>query len=226
MLILFHVTFPLLALLGPYAGASAAPTGYRIVSEAGDDDVAGTSSTSKSTGQAALTPAFVQHLKRTAGMNPFKNDSGGIMAQTIFLTETSPLHVDSLPAVRGRRAPVPFGDEVGLFPATTNPDAHFDVVDTCVPIKEGELIVFNGGSPHRTVVNGGSVTFIGPFHLKSMEAVGVTDRSSDLPSDVPSHVPSSSPMDDPSLVPSYGPSHVPSSSPTDEPSVVPSDVSS
>ena len=60
-------------------------------------------------------------------------------------------------------------------PAADDPDAHFELDGECVPVVKNNLVAFNGGhSKHRTVVNGGEVQLLGPFHAKSMEPVGST----------------------------------------------------
>ena len=152
-------------------------TDYSILADAKDGTK--TYTKGKTTGQAALKPAFISLLNGASG-NPFsfhdnkmKGAGEGAVIQTTFLTATSDRHVDHLPADEsGVRRPVPKGERVAFLPLETNDDAYFDVEDICVPIEEGNLIQFDGGSPHHTVVKSGTVSLIGPFHTKTMENVG------------------------------------------------------
>ncbi|EJK74718.1 hypothetical protein THAOC_03584 [Thalassiosira oceanica] len=87
------------------------------------------------------------------------------------VTGTTDEHVDHLEA--GAGPTVPTYDVVAFVFLNTNPDAHFELDGDCVPVVENSLVAFNGGqSKHRTVVNGGEVRLLGPFHAKSMEPVG------------------------------------------------------
>ncbi|EJK74720.1 hypothetical protein THAOC_03586 [Thalassiosira oceanica] len=87
------------------------------------------------------------------------------------VTGTTDEHVDHLEA--GAGPTVPTDDVVAFVFLNTNPDAHFELDGDCVPVVENSLVAFNGGqSKHRTVVNGGEVRLLGPFHAKSMEPVG------------------------------------------------------
>ena len=90
------------------------------------------------------------------------------------VTGTTDEHVDHLEA--GTGPTVPTDDIVAFVFLNTNPDAHFELDGECVPVVKNNLVAFNGGhSKHRTVVNGGEVRLLGPFHAKSMEAVGPGD---------------------------------------------------
>jgi len=87
------------------------------------------------------------------------------------VTGTTDEHVDHLEA--GAGPTVPTDDIVAFLFLNTNPDAHFELDGECVPVVKNNLVAFNGGhSKHRTVVNGGEVRLLGPFHAKSMEPVG------------------------------------------------------
>jgi len=67
---------------------------------------------------------------------------------------------------------------VAMVALETNPDAHFDVDETCLPIVRGAMIVFDGRSPHNTVlrssptVKGAGVSLIGGFQLSTFSPVG------------------------------------------------------
>ena len=90
------------------------------------------------------------------------------------VTDTTDEHVDHLEA--GAGSTVPKDEVVAFVFLNTNPDAHFELDGECVPVVKNNLVTFNGGhSKHRTVVNGGEVRLLGPFHAKSMEAVGPGD---------------------------------------------------
>ena len=91
------------------------------------------------------------------------------------VTDTTDEHVDHLEAGAGPTVPK---DEVVAFVfLNTNPDAHFELDGECVPVVKNNLVAFNGGrSRHRTVVNGGEVRLLGPFHAKSMEPVAKADK--------------------------------------------------
>ena len=84
------------------------------------------------------------------------------------VTGTTDEHVDHLRAGEG---PIVPADEVVAFVfLNTNPDAHFELDGECIPVIKNNLVAFNGGhSKHHTVVNGGEVRLLGPFHAKSME---------------------------------------------------------
>ena len=86
------------------------------------------------------------------------------------VTGTTDEHVDRLGA--GAGPTVPTDDIVAFVFLNTNPDAHFELDGECVPAVKNNLVAFNGGQSHRTVVNGGEVRLLGPFHAKSLEAVG------------------------------------------------------
>lgn len=166
MKILAVAIFALLAIPG-----KADETDYSILTDA-EDGVPHRSGL-KSNGQALLKPAFVQKIKASAGSSPFLEDLGDVVVQTTFLASTSSRHADHLPPdANGNRPPVPSGDRVGFLPLNTNKDAFFDVDDTCIPIEKNKLIHFDGSLPHHTVVNGGIVRFLGPFHVDSMKSVG------------------------------------------------------
>merc|ERR1712014_323568 len=75
---------------------------------------------------------------------------------------------------------------VAFLPLETNPNAHFEIEDTCLPIKEGDMVVFNGRSPHRTVIRSdgaiagghkhgaaGGVSFLGAFQMSTFLPVGL-----------------------------------------------------
>ena len=87
------------------------------------------------------------------------------------VTGTTDEHVDHLKA--GAGPTVPTDDVVAFVFLNTNPDAHFELDGECVPVVKNNLVAFNRGHfKHRTVVNGGEVRLLGPFHAKSMEPVG------------------------------------------------------
>ena len=84
------------------------------------------------------------------------------------VTGTTDEHVDHLKA--GAGPTVPTDDVVAFVFLNTNPDAHFELDGECIPVIKNNLVAFNGGhSKHHTVVNGGEVRLLGPFHAKSME---------------------------------------------------------
>ncbi|EJK58286.1 hypothetical protein THAOC_21603 [Thalassiosira oceanica] len=109
------------------------------------------------------------------------------------VTGTTDEHVDHHEAGDGHT--VPTDDVVAFVFLNTNPDAFFELDGNCVPVVENSLVAFNGGqSKHRTVVNGGEVRLLGPFHAKSMEPVGCPPRPpSSIPYEMPSEMPSSIP---------------------------------
>ena len=166
-----------------------------------------TMSPGKTTGRMIMKPAFRQRIRMESGLSPFnpQEDLGGdVEVQTTFLVSTTNRHVDYLAPDENQnrhRSCVPCGDTVGFIPLNTNKDAHLDVEETCVPIVKDKLVLFKAQAPHHTVVNSGHVSLIGPFHIKSMNNVGVVPTS--LPSPpvpLPTSLPSP-PVPLPSSVP-------------------------
>ena len=84
---------------------------------------------------------------------------------------------------------------VAFVPLETNPNAHFDIEDTCLPIKRGRMVVFNGRSPHRTVIRSDSpssgkhgaagVSFLGAFQMSTFLPVGTILGTAPVPSPTP-----------------------------------------
>jgi hypothetical protein len=145
---------------------------YSVLVDASNDGTP-TYFSGRRNGQVALKPAFVHSLKSSAGITPFSAETGDVIVDMTLLTSSSARHIDRLPPdEKGYRPSVPAGDRVGFYALNTNTDAYFDADDMCVPIEEGKLIHFDGNIPHHTVVKGGSVSLIGPFHLKTMKGVG------------------------------------------------------
>lgn len=141
---------------------------YFLIADARDG--VATCTPGKTTGIVSLKPAFVASIKSKAGLAPFHERAS---VQTTFLSSSSVRHVDKLPFnEEGIRPPVPKGEQVGFVPLETNDDAYFDVDNECIPIREGNLVQFDGHLPHHTVVNSGSVSLLGPFHTKTMHNVG------------------------------------------------------
>lgn len=137
-------------------------------------------------GMASIKPDYVAYLKSSAGINPFLDDIGrNTLIQTSFLTSSSHYHQDHLtPGLHDkvklggkvgffpRGSPlVPSGDRVGMISLKTSENAYFDIDELCISLEEGKLIQFDGRRPHRTVVNSGSVSLLGPFHFKTMTSV-------------------------------------------------------
>lgn len=94
--------------------------------------------------------------------------------QTLYLTESSDRHTDS--SLEGPLNPSdPNGSLTAFYVQESTADAYFDIDDDemCIPFVEGNVIYFNGGLPHNSVVKSGAVKLVGPFLLSSLESVGM-----------------------------------------------------
>eukprot|EP00986_Skeletonema_menzelii_P014760 scaffold10191_cov240-Skeletonema_menzelii.AAC.1 len=95
--------------------------------------------------------------------------------QTLYLTESSVRHTDC----RLEGAPVnpsdPNGSLTAFYVQESTADAYFDIDDDemCIPFLEGNVIYFNGGLPHNSVVKSGAVKLVGPFLLQGLKSVVV-----------------------------------------------------
>ena len=144
----------------------------------------------KHRGQARVSTSVVSYILQTAALGAGRGDISSIelgifgssearrqatetssVLPLTTVTGTTDEHVDHLKA--GAGPTVPTDDVVAFVFLNTNPDAHFELDGSCVPVVENSLVAFNGGQfKHRTDVNGGEVGLLGPFHTKSMEPVG------------------------------------------------------
>ena len=144
---------------------------------------------SKRMGLASLKPALVSYIKAKSGLGPFFGGMGDeAIVQTTFVTSTTEHHVDHhQPDRDGVRHPVNDNDHVAFIPIKASEGAYFDIEDSCIPLHEGRAVRFNGRRPHRTVLrNGGSVSLLGPFDLKTMKNVGTIGTCAPTPAPVPS----------------------------------------
>jgi hypothetical protein len=135
-------------------------------------------------GEAYLSPSFIKALKKNAGVlsstfidtrldarTSEDEEMIGRNVQTTILTSSSNKHVDHHPNPNGRRGR-PLDDErVAFVLLNTNKDAFFDHGDMSIPILEGSLVHFDGGTPHNTVINSGVVLMIGPFLVRGLKSV-------------------------------------------------------
>jgi len=153
---------------------------YEILIDAETNGEAQVSSTNKDrkVGRAILNPVFVQKIKADAGLNPFvvEADDDHPNVQTTYLSSTSDEHVDCVMEMFKKDKDWRKDQRVitaGFIPLRTNKDAYFDIDETCYSIEEGSLVTFNGSSHHKTVINSGTVSLIGPFQLPSMKMIGM-----------------------------------------------------
>ena len=118
-------------------------------------------------GKARLSLLFLNTLQEKVGISSVVGDTPPIINLTT-MTESSTRHVDCYLSGRQERP-----EHVGFVFLNTNPDAHFVHGESTVPIVEGRMVLFDGGIPHNTIVNSGSVKLLGPFDAKDFTAVGI-----------------------------------------------------
>jgi hypothetical protein len=138
-------------------------------------------------GQAYLSPSFIKALKKNAGVlssifidtrldasTSEDEEMIGRIVQTTILSSSSHKHVDHHPPSADGRRGRPLDDErVAFVLLNTNKDAFFDHGDMSIPILQGSLVHFDGGTPHNTVINSGVVSMIGPFEVRGLKSVGM-----------------------------------------------------
>jgi len=151
---------------------------------AGDVEVVGDSFLSqgaaKGSSQANVDSSFVSFVQTKARGEPVSpfgiHPSSGHNKHCLPVTSvfhTTQEHVDyDAPSNYQAHAEGP----VALYSLDDNEGAHFEVEETCIPIRKNRLMLFEGGDAvHRTVIrNAGknAVKFIGPFATKTLTAVG------------------------------------------------------
>jgi hypothetical protein len=137
-------------------------------------------------GEAYLSSSFIKALKKNAGvlssifidtrLDASTSDDEemiGRIVQTTILSSSSNKHVDHHPpSADGRRGRPLDDNRVAFVLLNTNKDAFFDHGDMSIPILEGSLVHFDGGTPHNTVINSGVVSMIGPFEVRGLKSVG------------------------------------------------------
>ncbi|KAL3776135.1 hypothetical protein ACHAW5_003253 [Stephanodiscus triporus] len=121
----------------------------------------------KFAGQARLLPSFIRTLQEKIGIFTAVGNTQEPVTRLRLMTESSALHVDRYHS--GRQGSP---DCVGFVFLNTNPDAHFVHGESSVPVVEGRMVLFDGGIPHNTIVNSGSVKLLGPFDAKEFRGVG------------------------------------------------------
>ena len=121
----------------------------------------------KFAGKARLLPSFFRTLQEKTGI--FAAVDSSHVTNLRLMTESSALHIDEYQ--NGRQGSP---GRVGFVFLNTNPDAHFNHGQSSVPVVEGRMVLFDGGIPHNTIVNAGSVKLLGPFEVKSFIGVGTT----------------------------------------------------
>ena len=128
-------------------------------------------------GKASVFPPFIRKMQQVTGkiVNlPEGSSSHDAQVQTLYLTESSPRHIDE--RVNGK-GPVDHEDSNGSLVAfyvhEAAADAYFEIDDDelCIPFVEGSAVYFNGGLPHNSIVKSGAVKLVGPFLLSSLECV-------------------------------------------------------
>ena len=137
-------------------------------------------------GKASVFPAFIRKLQQATGkiVNLPKGYSfhfHDAQVQTLYLTESSPHHVDA----RMIEGTVPVdredsdGSLIAFYVQESTADAYFQTDDDelCIPFVEGSAVYFNGGLPHNSIVKSGAVKLVGPFLLSSLESVGMILRT-------------------------------------------------
>jgi len=128
-------------------------------------------------GSASIFPTFIRKMQQATG-NVVNLPEGysyhAAQVQTLYLTKSSVRHTD----YRLEGAPVnpsdPNGSLTAFYVQESTADAYFDIDDDemCIPFVEGNVIYFNGGLPHNSVVKSGAVKLVGPFLLQGLQSVG------------------------------------------------------
>lgn len=136
------------------------------------------SSKHRARGKASVSPTVLKSLlEHTGHVLPVSGMEGAILPTT-QVAKTSPYHRDYFSTKQVNEYGETYqqyravGDQLVAFLSTnTNEDAYFDHGGTSIPIVEGSLVVFEGGTRHRTVVNSGVVNMLGPFDLRGKRKV-------------------------------------------------------
>jgi hypothetical protein len=137
-------------------------------------------------GTASLSSSFVHKIRTFAGLvfdtNGHRQGLREALVPITLITSTTDSHVDTLGDKEDwcddehffKRSPVK--GRVGFVALETNLDAYFLHGDVSILIEKGSFIHFDGGVPHNTVVNSGSVKLLGPFHMSTFRNVGFQPR--------------------------------------------------
>lgn len=151
---------------------------------AGDIEIIGndflSQDAAKGSRQANVDSSFVSFVQTRArgeiaglfGLSPSTSQKKHSLPVTSVF-HTTQEHVD-FDAHSNYQAPVE--GLVALYSLEDHEAAHFDVEETCIPIKKNRLMLFKGGDlVHRTVIRNAeknAVKFIGPFSTRTLSAVG------------------------------------------------------
>jgi len=100
---------------------------------------------------------------KTLGFGSFEES----FVSTTELHSTSPVHVDYYKE-EDMIQPVSKNDVLCFLFLETNDDAHFNHGETCVPVVAGNIVSFDGSTPHNTVIRSGSVSLLGPLNAEEL----------------------------------------------------------
>lgn len=136
-------------------------------------------------GRAVLKSGFAKHIKSLAGFLPFGQED--TIVHTTLLSTSTHRHTDAYGTMKqttsgdttsggdaDEKPKIPVSGRVGFVALKSSDDAYFEhhgAFGTCVPIKEGSFIQFDGRVPHNTIIKNGSVKMLGPFEVATFAAV-------------------------------------------------------
>ena len=132
-------------------------------------------------GTASIFPTFIRKMQQATGKVvhlPEGYSYHVAQVQTLYLTESSVRHTDS--SLEGPlNSSDPNGSLTAFYVQESTADAYFDIDDDemCIPFVEGNVIYFNGGLPHNSVVKSGAVKLVGPFLLQGLKSVGFDEKT-------------------------------------------------
>jgi len=115
------------------------------------------------------------HVREFARVGGFLSPFGDAVVPLTEFYETSPVHTDSF----DKDTIVTSEDVIAFMFLNTNDDAHFNHGDSCVPVKKGNLVKFDGSNVHNTVVTSGYVKLLGPMDIKTKRMIGVVGNGTD-----------------------------------------------
>ena len=128
----------------------------------------------KSWGAAVLDTSISKRLHKITGtcVTPEEQNEHLRSIAVTKLTGTTETHVDHYCDDDSLGVRKVVEDKVAFIFLETNPDATFVHGGAKVPSEAGKLVVFDGGVPHNTQVERGTLSLAGPLDLKRLSFVG------------------------------------------------------